>query len=163
MLKVITMTQPWATLLAVGVNRIETRSWPTNFRGQLAIHSAQGFPAYAAALCRQSPYAEALAAAGYHSASDLPRGKIIGVGVLADLLRCDASTEAAIIAQSDSGLLPPDELAFGDFSAGRFGFVMDDMRLLPEPIAARGMLGLWTAPPAIEQAILAQLAALGRN
>ncbi|MES2756668.1 MAG: 2-oxoglutarate dehydrogenase E1 [Pseudomonadota bacterium] len=155
------MTQPWATLLAVGANRIETRSWPTNYRGALAIHAAQGFPKYALELCRQPPYADALAAAGYRSAADLPRGKIIGVGVLDDLLRCDASTAASIVLQSTAGLLPPHELAFGDFSAGRFGFVMTAMRELRAPIAAKGMLGLWTVAPGLEDEIMAQLA--GRN
>jgi hypothetical protein len=158
MMKAITMTQPWATLLAVGANRIETRSWPTNFRGPLAIHAALGFPPHAAALCRQSPYAEALAAAGYHSAADLPRGKIISVGVLEELLRCDQASAASVTRQSRAGQLPPGELAFGDFSAGRFGFVMAAMRALPSPVPARGMLGLWTVPPAIEQQVLAQLA-----
>ncbi len=158
MLKAITMTQPWATLLAVGANRIETRSWPTNFRGELAIHAALGFPPHAAALCRQSPYAEALAAAGYRSAAELPRGKIISVGVLADLLRCDAATAASVQRQSRAGQLPPHELAFGDFSDGRFGFVMAAMHALASPVPARGMLGLWTVPPAIEQQVLAQLA-----
>jgi hypothetical protein len=160
MMKAITMTQPWATLLAVGANRIETRSWPTNYRGPLAIHTAMAFPKYAVELCRQQPYAGALAAAGYHSAADLPRGQIISVGVLDDLLRCDESTEKSVIQQSEDGLLPPHEVAFGDFSAGRFGFVLSGMRVLPSPIPARGMLGLWTVPPATEDQIMTQLGAL---
>jgi hypothetical protein len=153
-MKAITMTQPWATLLALGANRIETRSWPTNYRGPLAIHTAMGFPKYAVELCRQSPYAEALAAGGYHSAADLPRGQIISVGMLDGLVRCDASTERPIIEQSRAGLLPPDELAFGDFSAGRFGFVMRDMRMLAAPVPARGMLGLWNVPAELAERIL---------
>lgn len=149
------MTQPWATLLAHGANIIETRSWPTNYRGPLAIHTAMAFPKDAMALCRQSPFAEALAAGGYDDPADLPRGKIISVGILDDLLRCDASTGQSIIEQSRAGLLPPDELAFGDFSAGRFGFVMRDMRMLAEPIPARGMLGLWNVPAELAGRILA--------
>ena len=32
-MKAITVIQPWATLLASGRKRIETRSWRTNYRG----------------------------------------------------------------------------------------------------------------------------------
>lgn len=156
MMKAITMTQPWASLLAAGANRIETRSWATNYRGPLAIHAALGFPKYAAALCSQSPYAEALAAAGYQAA-DLPRGQIIGVGTLVDVLRCDASTERTVSLQSKAGVFPPDEVAFGDFSEGRCGFVMAGMQRLATPIPVRGMLGIWNLPSEIEQQIRAQL------
>jgi hypothetical protein len=156
-MKAITMTQPWATLLALGANRIETRSWPTSYRGPLAIHTAIGFPKHAVELCRQSPYAEALAAGGYDDAADLPRGKVISVGTLDDLLRCDESTERSIIEQSRAGLLPAHELAFGDFSAGRFGFVLSDMRMLASPLLARGMLGLWNVPAELEDRIVSQI------
>src|SRR5262245_40552891 len=41
-MKALTLTQPWATLVAIGAKRIETRSWNTNYRGPLAIHAAKG-------------------------------------------------------------------------------------------------------------------------
>ena len=43
-MKAITLTQPWASLVALGAKRIETRSWNTNYRGPLAIHAAKGLP-----------------------------------------------------------------------------------------------------------------------
>jgi hypothetical protein len=43
-MKALTLTQPWATLVAIGAKRIETRSWSTSYRGPLAIHAAKGFP-----------------------------------------------------------------------------------------------------------------------
>ena len=39
-MKAITLHQPWAQLVAIGAKTIETRSWSTNYRGQLAIHAA---------------------------------------------------------------------------------------------------------------------------
>ena len=42
-MKALTLTQPWATLIAVGAKRIETRSWGTSYRGRIAIHAAKGF------------------------------------------------------------------------------------------------------------------------
>lgn len=39
-MKALTLRQPWASLVAVGAKRIETRSWLTKYRGPLAIHAA---------------------------------------------------------------------------------------------------------------------------
>ena len=38
-MKALTIIQPWATLLAAGKKRIETRSWKTNYRGEILIHA----------------------------------------------------------------------------------------------------------------------------
>lgn len=40
-MKAISLWQPWASLIAAGVKSIETRGWPTNYRGQIAIHAAK--------------------------------------------------------------------------------------------------------------------------
>jgi activating signal cointegrator 1 len=39
-MKALSFTQPWATLVAIGAKKIETRSWDTRYRGPLAIHSS---------------------------------------------------------------------------------------------------------------------------
>ena len=39
-MKAITIWQPWASLLACGGKRFETRSWATSYRGPIAIHAA---------------------------------------------------------------------------------------------------------------------------
>lgn len=44
-MKVLTLHQPWASLVALGVKTIETRSWSTKYRGPLAIHAAARKPA----------------------------------------------------------------------------------------------------------------------
>lgn len=41
----LTLTQPWATLVALGEKHYETRSWDTGYRGLVAIHAAKKFPA----------------------------------------------------------------------------------------------------------------------
>ncbi len=45
----LTLTKPWATLVALGHKRIETRSWSTVYRGPIAIHAAKGLPRWALA------------------------------------------------------------------------------------------------------------------
>ena len=43
-MKVLTLHQPWASLIALGVKTIETRSWSTQYRGPLAIHAGARAP-----------------------------------------------------------------------------------------------------------------------
>src|SRR6185369_10465534 len=50
------LTQPWATLLAIGAKRWETRSWPSNFRGTFAIHAAKGFHADDRRIATDDPF-----------------------------------------------------------------------------------------------------------
>ena len=41
-MKALSLTQPWAQLIAIHAKKVETRSWPTSFSGVLAIHAAKG-------------------------------------------------------------------------------------------------------------------------
>lgn len=38
-MRALTLHQPWATAVALGVKTVETRSWATSYRGPLAIHA----------------------------------------------------------------------------------------------------------------------------
>jgi hypothetical protein len=37
--KALTIKQPWAELIALEMKRVENRSWRTNFRGRIAVHT----------------------------------------------------------------------------------------------------------------------------
>jgi activating signal cointegrator 1 len=68
-MRVLTLTQPWATLVAIGEKEIETRSWATSYRGPLAIHAASGLgpvggQAGLVELCLTEPFRSALIALG---------------------------------------------------------------------------------------------------
>ena len=39
-MKAITIWQPYAQAIALGLKKFETRSWPTKYRGKLAIHAS---------------------------------------------------------------------------------------------------------------------------
>ena len=41
-MKVITLKQPWATLVAEGLKKYEFRSWKYNYRGDILIHAGAG-------------------------------------------------------------------------------------------------------------------------
>lgn len=42
-MKVLTVRQPWAQLIAVGAKDVENRNWHTNVRGRIAIHSSAAY------------------------------------------------------------------------------------------------------------------------
>ena len=41
-MKVITLKQPWATLVAEGIKQYEFISWKYNYRGEILIHAGAG-------------------------------------------------------------------------------------------------------------------------
>lgn len=68
-MKGLSLTPPWGTLIALGAKTIETRSWPTRYRGRLAIHQTTGLgdlggEADLTALCSRDPFRAALMAPG---------------------------------------------------------------------------------------------------
>lgn len=46
-MRVITLKQPWATLVAEGLKKYEFRSWKLNYRGEILIHAGKGVDANA--------------------------------------------------------------------------------------------------------------------
>jgi hypothetical protein len=127
----ISLHQPWASLIASGHKCFETRSWPTKYRGPIAIHAAKKI--------EEDP--RLLKLLGI-PASKVPRGAIVAIADLADCVQMDA---AFIAAQSDT------ERMCGDWSVGRWAWRLENVRTI-EPVAARGMQGLWQweMPPFLE-------------
>lgn len=138
-MKALSVTQPWATLLISGAKKIETRSWPAPAAliGQrILIHASKGWTRADRDLCSLDPFDQALFLAGIDSHEDVPRGCILGS---VRLVECRRTEE----------LLPylaGDEAEFGDFSPGRWGWVVADPAPLEAPIVAKGALGIWEFP-----------------
>src|SRR4051812_3333904 len=108
--RALSLTQPWATLVAIGAKQRETRCWSvSNFHmgHWIAIHAAKGFPGWCQRLCDTKRFQRALQGAGYALPGDLPRGQIIAVARLTECIATARWTPAP-----DS-----DEYAFGDYSA----------------------------------------------
>lgn len=40
-MKALTIHEPWATLIARGIKRVENRNWTTSLRGRFAIHAGK--------------------------------------------------------------------------------------------------------------------------
>ncbi len=143
-MKALSLTQPFATLVAIQAKRLETRSWATRYRGPLVIHAAKGFPRWALELCFEEPFVSALRAGGIVTPGDLPRGALLAT---TELTGCFPTPGEAVPWREFFGgfRLPPDEpeLSFGDYGPGRHAWRLEDVRQLPEPIPYRGQLGLF--------------------
>lgn len=151
-MRLITLYQPWASLMALGYKLNETRSWSTPYRGPLAIHAAKNTEA----LKDEEGVDDLLAEAGIISSEETtvggtkwPLGQILAVVTLVD----------CVPTEKIRGGLSKRELALGDYSDQRFAWVTKDRRRLATPIAFRGMQGLKPVPADVVAAIEAQLAA----
>ena len=130
----LTIRQPWASLIAEGHKRIETRSWSTNHRGLLAIHAAKAFPQDAMRFAQEERALGRLPAR-------IPRGAIIAVARLHSVIGCHEA------AWQISGL----ERHLGDYGAGRYAWYLEDVMALEEPLPCCGALSLWTLPPDVHR------------
>ena len=148
-MKTLSVIQPWASLIAIGAKTIETRSWATNYRGSIAIHASKGFPKGCQELVSTLPYTVAFldagiemedpCAVGYRTIADkLPRGSVLCV---ANLIGCEPID--LYFGFGKHRKLFEKEEAFGNFTAGRFAWMLAEVKVLPEPVPAKGSLGLW--------------------
>ena len=144
-MKAITLTQPWASLVAIGAKRIETRSWQTNYRGALAIHAAKGFPRSARRFANTFLVNGALVNAGYATAdNNFPVGRVIATCQLIGCIKTDGLHPGATILFHNIGLtITEEEFAFENYEPGRFAWLFGDIRPLSTPVPATGHLGLW--------------------
>lgn len=136
-IKAITILEPWASLIALGVKRIETRSWHTPHRGPIAIHAGKN-PKMAREFYEDDP--EWWDELGLPALDALPYGCVVATAHL----RYCKQFEPGITASINQHLgYSSWETSLGDFTPGRYGWVLDSVNALPEPIPARGQQGLW--------------------
>ena len=74
-MKVLTIKQPWATLIMQGYKRFEFRSWQTKYRGDLLIHAGKGIDK------------EAIKRLEKYLPKELLTGKILGKVTLVDCIK----------------------------------------------------------------------------
>lgn len=158
-MKALTLTQPWASLVAIGAKRIETRSWATNYRGPLAIHAAKGLPNEAKVLFLCTPFHEVLTKAGFqisHMLMAPPKGiqphNLPLAAVVATCKLSDCLPTEEVFRQYGATRY---EREFGDYTPGRWAWVLSNIVALPAPIPARGALGLWELTLPILEALAA--------
>lgn len=168
MLKVISLWEPWASLLAINAKRIETRGWSTDYRGPVATHATKGGLSLAELKlrCSDEYFEQALKPLLTDDRRHVPvfhHGHILAVGNLVDCLPTDSIGCLPGVFDNHPKLDTPQERAFGDFSSGRFGLIFEDVVRLQVPVPFKSRQGkLLDLDIAVEYEISAQVNRTGR-
>lgn len=138
-MKAITIIQPWATLIALGEKKFETRGWPTKHRGPIAIHAGKRIDESA---FREWPIFDTLKKYGMYRPSDLPTGVIVATANLKDCIKSVDTWTDGYVLENGVYVCSP-EYEFGDFTPGRYAWELNEVKMLTERIPAKGQQGLW--------------------
>jgi hypothetical protein len=122
-MKAITLEQPFASLISIGAKTIETQPWYTDYRGPLAIQSADTVNPVT-----DLYYRSLLSSAGLDY-EQLPLGKILAI---AQLVECKE------VITSEIPCYP--QLAFSEFNPGWYALELADIKPLAVPLPADGSL-----------------------
>ena len=123
-MKVLTIKQPWATLIMQGYKRFEFRSWQTKYRGDLLIHAGKGIDK------------EAIKRLEKYLPEELPTGKILGKVTLVDCIKMSPEFKGELLKENR------DIYTKGSFKEN-YGWQMDNVQVFKDPIEAKGHLSLW--------------------
>lgn len=124
-MKVITIKQPFATLIVEGIKKYEFRTWKTNYRGEIFIHAGKGVDKEA-----MKKYA--------HFHFDYPSGCIIGKATLTDCIKIDK--EARDMLANKKSIVY--DRVIHDVMWEGYGFKLENVCKI-KPIYMNGKLGLW--------------------
>lgn len=133
-MKAITLSQPWASLCALGEKRYLTRPDDTDYRGPLVIHASAG-PGPSEvdlSLTLEHPVADKLLSHHELTAFMLPYGALIAVAQCTDCVSAPRLRK-----------LSDQEQALGDFSEGFYAWQLAQVQPLLFPVPCLGGAGLW--------------------
>ena len=125
-MKVITVKQPFATLIAEGLKEYEFRTWRTKFRGDILIHAGKGIDKKAMERYKLLNL-------------DYPSGKIIAKATITDCVYVDDNLKEELQEKDPLvyyGILQKDSNWDG------YGFKLENIEKI-EPIEINGKLSLW--------------------
>jgi len=123
-MKVLTIKQPWATLIMQGYKRFEFRSWQTKYRGDLLIHAGKGIDK------------EAIKRLEKYLPKELLTGKILGKVTLVDCIKMSPEFKERLLKENK------DIYAKSSFQEN-YGWQMDNVQVFKEPIETKAHLSLW--------------------
>lgn len=124
-MKVLTIKQPFATLIAEGLKEYEFRTWKTKYRGEFLIHAGKGIDKKA--LQKFACYN-----------LDYPTGCIIAKVNLTDCVKID--DEVKNMLKGKKSLVYENIINSPDFEG--FGFKLENVKKV-KPIYLNGKLSFW--------------------
>ncbi len=142
----ITLHQPWASLIAHGIKKVETRSWPpphSIIGERIAIHAGRTV-VLAPGRETVAAIADIYGTGQWHRG--IPRGAVVATATLARAQKVSYLRDGIAYGEPCGQAIPVDP--YGDFTPGRWLWLLTDIRAI-EPVPARGRQRLWYwTPPA---------------
>jgi hypothetical protein len=136
-MKVLSLLQPWASLVICGKKKLECRSWQTTYRGTLLIHASAKRPTRREkVMFEQSEFFKD----HITDMNELPYGSLIGSVKLIEIYRTEILIHHPEILPGQQW---QQEFAFDDFSPGRYAWQFIDPQPLSFCLPMKGTLGLW--------------------
>ncbi len=128
-MKVLSIKEPWASLVKEKVKLIETRSWKTNYRGVLYIHASKKE-------LTKKDFKQFEKQLKLLLDNNFKYGHIIAKCELVD---CQLMTEELIQKIKENN----NEYICGTYQIGRYAWFLENIEPLDKPIAVNGQLGIW--------------------
>ena len=121
-LKVLTLRQPWATLVSEGIKRYEFRSWKTKYRGKVLIHAGAGI--------------DKEDMKKYKNVNlEFSSKKILAVVEIEDCLELDEELNNKIISENN--------IAYGNKVRTGYAWKLNNIKKINYDKEVNGQLGLW--------------------
>ena len=127
-MKVLSLMEPWASLIKEKQKVIETRSWNTKYRGELYIHSSLK------KINKKDTHIQKLLE--FIPDKEMLYGKIICKCKLVDCIYMDDD----FLKKTNNN---SKEYICGDYREGRYAWILEDIEVLEKPIEAKGQLNIW--------------------
>lgn len=122
-MKVLTIKQPWATLIMSGLKEYEFRGWKTKYRGKILIHAGKSL---------EKEYAEKFKCYSF----EYPLGVILGEATLVDCIKVDENF--------NNELRNINPLVYRRSNhVENYAWKLEDVVIYEDPIPVKGQLGLW--------------------
>lgn len=131
-MKVITIKQPFATLIACGYKEYEFRTWKTKYRGEILIHAGKGIDKKA--MLRYK-----------HLNLEYPTGCIIAKANLTDCIYVDDVFVQKLKKKNELvyyGIIHKEYTWYHEKVWNGYGFKLENIERI-EPIFVNGKLSLW--------------------
>lgn len=127
-MKVLSIKEPWATLIASKQKYIETRSWKTSYRGELYIHASKKL------INKKDEKIQELLK--LLPTQEMNYGKIICKCELVDCIYMDEKFINEIKQNKQ-------EYICGYYQVGRYAWILEKMEVIQPKIDAKGKLNIW--------------------
>ena len=121
-MKVLTLKQPWATLVSEGIKEYEFRSWKTNYRGKVLIHAGAGIDKKEMERFKDLNL-------------KYPSKRIIAEVEIEDCLELDDKLNQKIISENN--------IAYGSKIRTGYAWKLKNVKKIKSNKEIKGKLGLW--------------------